>query len=147
MARHREVRRVRSAARDEQIRPWGADVAHHRYPPQRARPRPAALPLLYRYSGAEKAEATFVACAFWAAEAVACVGCPTEASTLMSELVALANDVGLYTETIDERDDLFLGNTPPAQPFSEILRPAVVYRLRFAHGPMAGTIRRLGLAR
>ncbi len=69
-------------------------------------------PLLYRYSGAEKEEATFVACAFWAAGALACVGRPAEASTLMDELVALANDVGLYTEMIDERDDSFLGNTP-----------------------------------
>lgn len=69
-------------------------------------------PLLYRYSGAEKEEATFVACAFWMAGALACVGRAVEATALMDDLVGLANDVGLFSEMIDERDHAFLGNLP-----------------------------------
>ena len=69
-------------------------------------------PLLYRFSGAEKEEGTFVACAFWMTAALARVGRREEAVELMDELVTLSNDVGLFTEMISEQDNAFLGNFP-----------------------------------
>ncbi len=69
-------------------------------------------PLLYRYSGMQNEEATFVACGFWAAAALACVGRRDEAKAAMDELVALGNDVGLYAEMMDAEDLSFAGNLP-----------------------------------
>ncbi|MGZ0068668.1 glycoside hydrolase family 15 protein [Microbacterium arborescens] len=73
-----------------------------------------AGPLLYRYSGVSAEEKTFVACAFWRAEALACVGRHDEALALVDQLVALANDVGIYAEMIDADDGTAWGNTPQA---------------------------------
>jgi len=71
-------------------------------------------PLLYRFTGAEaEGERPFVACSFWLAAAIACVGDVTEASALMDDLVARANDVGLYAEMMDE-SGTFWGNFPQA---------------------------------
>lgn len=71
-----------------------------------------AGPLMYRYSGMQKEEGTFVACAFWTVSALAWVGRRDEARELMDELVPLANDVGLFAEMIDPDDQQFLGNLP-----------------------------------
>ena len=73
-----------------------------------------AGPLLYRYSGVHLEERTFVACAFWRVEALACVGRHEEALELMDELVEHANDVGIYAEMIDAADGSAWGNTPQA---------------------------------
>ena len=73
-----------------------------------------AGPLLYRYSGVAAEEKTFVACAFWRAEALACVGRHEEALELVDQLVDLANDVGIYAEMIDAEDGTAWGNTPQA---------------------------------
>lgn len=69
-------------------------------------------PLLYRYSGADQEEGAFVACSFWMASALACVGRHDEATALMDELVQLSNDVGLLAEMIEPSDRSFLGNLP-----------------------------------
>jgi GH15 family glucan-1,4-alpha-glucosidase len=69
-------------------------------------------PLLYRYSGMAEVEHPFVACSFWLAAALACVGRHAEAAALMDKLVKLSNDVGVFAEMIDEDEVTFWGNLP-----------------------------------
>lgn len=84
--------------------------------------------LMYRYSGVDAEEKTFVACAFWRVEALACVGRHDEALALMDELVAHANDVGIYAEMIDADDGSAWGNTPQALSHLGFLTAAMTIR-------------------
>lgn len=73
---------------------------------------------LYRYSGMQMVEGTFVACSFWVVSALTAVGREDEARDIMDRLVTTGNDVGLFAEMIDptrESDsgtETHLGNFP-----------------------------------
>lgn len=70
-------------------------------------------PWLYRYSGAEREEGTFLACTFWLVEAYAVLGRTGEAAALMNEaLTALPAGVGLLAEMIEPKTGDLLGNVP-----------------------------------
>ncbi|GAA0484596.1 glycoside hydrolase family 15 protein [Microbacterium aurantiacum] len=84
--------------------------------------------LLYRYTGMDAEEHTFVASAFWCAGALACVGRHDEAIAAMDALVATANDVGIYAEMISADDGAFWGNTPQALSHLALVSAALTIR-------------------
>jgi GH15 family glucan-1,4-alpha-glucosidase len=69
-------------------------------------------PLLYRYTGMQEEEGAFVACSFWMVDALVQTGQTERARHIMEGALALANDVGLFSEQIDPETGAFLGNIP-----------------------------------
>ncbi|MDN3494934.1 glycoside hydrolase family 15 protein [Planococcus sp. APC 4015] len=69
---------------------------------------------LYRYTGVHREEFAFVACGFWRATALACVGRGDEAVAAMDDLVTQGNDVSVFAEMIDPDTGDAWGNVPQA---------------------------------
>ncbi len=70
--------------------------------------------LFYRYNHEDdfgKPESTFLVCAFWYAEALACVGRVQEASEALERLVKFSNHLGIFSEDVDN-DGGQWGNFP-----------------------------------
>lgn len=73
--------------------------------------------LFYRYKHADdfgSPETTFLICAFWYVEALACVDRLDEAIKTFEEIIKFSNHVGLLSEDVDERDGSMWGNFPQA---------------------------------
>ncbi|GAB3489637.1 glycoside hydrolase family 15 protein [Flexivirga lutea] len=74
----------------------------------------AVGPLLYRYTGAAKEEATFTACGFWRVHALALVGRSDQAEQLLAGLDVTAGPLGLMSEMCEPGSNRQLGNLPQA---------------------------------
>lgn len=86
--------------------------------------------LFYRYTHADdfgKPETTFLICAFWYVEALACVGRLDEAIETFEQLLSYGNHLGLLSEDADARDGSQWGNFPQA--YSHVGLVNAAYRI------------------
>lgn len=86
--------------------------------------------LFYRYLHKDdfgKPKSTFLICAFWYVEALACVGRVDEAQRIFENLMKYGNHLMLFSEDIDEVDGSQWGNFPQA--YSHVGLMNAAYRI------------------
>ena len=83
--------------------------------------------LFYRYKHQDDfgaPETTFLICAFWYVESLACVGRLDEAIKYFENLISFSNHVGLLSEDVNEKDGGMWGNFPQAYSHVGLLNAA-----------------------
>lgn len=86
--------------------------------------------LFYRYRHRDdfgKPKSTFLVCAFWYVEALACVGRLDEAQEVFSKLLSYGNHLMLFAEDVSEEDGSQWGNFPQA--YSHVGLVNAAYRI------------------
>ncbi|MFD2965948.1 glycoside hydrolase family 15 protein [Sphingobacterium bambusae] len=86
--------------------------------------------LFYRYLHRDdfgKPKATFLVCAFWYVEALACVGRLDEAQEVFKQLLSFGNHLMLFSEDVQEDDGSQWGNFPQA--YSHVGLVNAAYRI------------------
>jgi GH15 family glucan-1,4-alpha-glucosidase len=86
--------------------------------------------LFYRYLHKDdfgKPKATFLVCAFWYVEALACVGRLEEAQQVFKQLLTFSNHLLLFSEDVDDQDGSQWGNFPQA--YSHVGLMNAAYRI------------------
>ena len=71
--------------------------------------------MVYRFSGVEQEERTFIACSFWLVEALAALGDIPQAEQAMEEILdklCQRGNVETFNEMFDVRTDEWRGNMP-----------------------------------
>jgi GH15 family glucan-1,4-alpha-glucosidase len=92
----------------------------------------AAGALLYRYTGVDAQEQTFIACAYWRVHALVRVGRIEEAQRLMDELASTANPLGLLAEMSTPGTGELIGNFPQALSHLALINAAAALRAAVA---------------
>lgn len=83
--------------------------------------------LFYRYRHADdfgEPDTTFLICAFWYVEALACVGRLDEAQKYFENLLSYSNHLGLLSEDVDAENGSMWGNFPQAYSHVGLLNAA-----------------------
>ncbi len=93
-------------------------------------------PHLYRYSGMEAEEGTFMACGFWLVDAYALLGdMPAAVAQMDAMLAATGVNLGLLNEQMDPATGQMLGNVPQALSHLALVGAATSIALACTDGP------------